>query len=226
MAALAFENVYKHFGAVAAVGGLSFTLARGQSLALFGPSGCGKSTALRLAAGLMLPDSGTIRIDEHVASGNGAFMPPRRRNVGFVFQDLALWPHLNARRQLLFVLRETTRTRAERNARCDELLDLVGLADRPRALPRELSGGEQQRLAFARALAGDPKLLLLDEPFAHLDRARRDALIGHLRTLQRAQQLPIVFATHDREDVSALADSVIAISNTGYEIMPSNNALQ
>src|SRR5690606_13042296 len=137
-------------------------------------------------AGLMRPDAGTIRVGDAIASGDGVFIPPRRRKVGFVFQDLALWPHLNARRQLLFVLRETTRTRAERNARCDELLDLVGLTDRPRALPRELSGGEQQRLAFARALASDPKLLLLDEPFAHLDRARRDALIAHLRTLQRS----------------------------------------
>ncbi|MEX2014994.1 MAG: ATP-binding cassette domain-containing protein [Candidatus Hydrogenedentales bacterium] len=217
MPALAFDNVHKRFGTVDAVRGLSFTLAARQSLALFGPSGCGKSTALRLAAGLMLPDSGTIRIGDHIASGNGVFMPPQRRNVGFVFQDLSLWPHLNARRQLLFVLRETTRTRAERNARCDELLDLVGLADRPRALPRELSGGEQQRLAFARALASDPKLLLLDEPFAHLDRARRDALIAHLRSLQGAQQAPIVFATHDREDVAALADVVILMNEEGYE---------
>lgn len=217
MPALAFENVCKRFGAIAAVRGLSFAVARGQSVALFGPSGCGKSTALRLAAGLLRSDSGTIRIGDTIASGNGAFIPPRRRKVGFVFQDLALWPHLNTRRQLLFVLRETTRTRAERNARCDELLDLVGLGDRARALPRELSGGEAQRLAFARALAGDPQLLLLDEPFAHLDRARRDALIAHLRTRQRDQDLPILFATHNRDDVRLLADSVISMDATTSE---------
>jgi iron(III) transport system ATP-binding protein len=176
-----------------------------------GPSGCGKTTLLRLIAGLDTPEDGEIWIEQQQVAGAGRNrVPPGDRGIGFVFQDLALWPHLTVREQLDFVLQSAGRTKTERLGRIREVLDLfhVGssLAGR---LPHQLSGGEQQRVALARALVGSPRLLLLDEPFSSLDAELRVALRSELATLQRQLRVPTIYVTHDRDDAAVLGDRTV-----------------
>ncbi len=208
MSAIEFREVGKSFGARRVLDRLSFAVQPGAALALVGPSGCGKTTALRILAGLDEPDQGTVMVGDRVVSGNGVCVPPWERGMGMVFQDLALWPHLRARRQLAFVLYRVHRR--ERHARVHALLALGELEDKARQFPSELSGGEQQRLAILRALAPSPRILLLDEPFAHLDRRLRDKFVNHLVNL-KAEGIAIVVATHHEDDVDGLADAWVRV---------------
>ena len=192
-----------------AVEDLSLEVDRGESVVILGPSGCGKTTLLRLIAGLARLDAGEIRLDGRVVSGDGTFVPPSDRRLGFVFQDLALLPHMTVRQNLEFVLRTARVPKTERHTRADDALRLVRvdtLADRH---PHEISGGEQQRVALARALVGGPRLLLLDEPLSSLDEDLRSALRTELRHLQRRLELTTIYVTHDRDDAAALGDRVI-----------------
>lgn len=186
----------------------SLRVESGRGAALFGPSGCGKTTALRIIAGLTRPDAGEVRLAETLVDGPQTWVPPERRDVGLVFQDLCLWPHMRALRHLDFVLRGRIAARRQRLERGRMLLEQVGLADRARAYPAELSGGEQQRLAIARALACEPKTLLLDEPFANLDLAMRDrvkAVVARARDRGAA----VLLATHREEDMEGLVHAVV-----------------
>lgn len=209
-AAVAVRNVSKRFGSHRAVDSVTVEVATGESAVILGPSGCGKTTLLRLIAGLEVPDSGDIWLsDVHVASPGRSLLPPYRRHIGFVFQDLALWPHLTVAANLQFVLDALKVPRAERTRRTDDALKLVridGLAGR---YPHELSGGEQQRVALARALVGRPSLLLLDEPLSSLDAELRAAMRTELGRVQRTLTVTTVYVTHDREDAAVLADRVI-----------------
>jgi len=207
---LSLMNVTKRFASHQAVDSVSLEVAAGEAIVILGPSGCGKTTLLRLIAGLEVPDSGEIWLAGAQAAGPGRnIMPAHERGIGFVFQDLALWPHLTVQRNLNFVLESVKMPRADRAARVLEVLKLVRIDQLAGRYPHELSGGEQQRVALARALVGQPRVLLLDEPFSSLDPELRDALRSELARLQRTLQVTTVYVTHDQGDAAILADRVI-----------------
>jgi iron(III) transport system ATP-binding protein len=205
-AALVCRGLDKRFGDTVAVDGVDLEVPRGSLTALLGPSGCGKTSVLRMVAGLSTPDAGRIEIDGRVVTGPGVAVPPERRNVGMVFQDYALFPHLTVARNVAYGLTDLRRT--ERRARVAEALELVGLGDLGHRLPTALSGGQQQRVALARALAPRPDLVLLDEPFSNLDAALRTTVREDVRTILRAADQTAVFVTHDQEEALSLADRV------------------
>ncbi len=204
--ALVCAGLVKRYGDTLAVDGVDLEVPRGSLTALLGPSGCGKTTVLRMVAGLLTPDDGTIRIDDREVNGPTTAVPPERRNVGLVFQDYALFPHLNVQRNVTYGLRELPRR--DRRHRAEQALELVGLTGYGRRMPTELSGGQQQRVALARALAPSPDLILLDEPFSNLDAALRQTVREDVRTILHAAEQTAVFVTHDQEEALSLADRV------------------
>ncbi|TFZ01078.1 ABC transporter ATP-binding protein [Ramlibacter rhizophilus] len=189
-----------------AVDGVSFGLPAGGIGVLIGPSGCGKTTLLRAVAGLEPVSAGTIRIAGEVVSGKGVHVPPERRRIGMVFQDYALFPHLDVGRNIGFGL--DALPRRERAARVAEVLELVGLPGTEGRMPHELSGGQQQRVALARALAPRPELLLLDEPFSNLDVDLRERLAHEIRGILKAAGATALFVTHDQMEAFAMADAI------------------
>lgn len=206
---LRLTGVTKRYRDGIAVDDVSVDITAGESVVVLGPSGCGKTTLLRLIAGLARPDSGEIWIAGRLVSAAAAFVPSYERQLGFVFQDLALWPHLTVRKNLDFVMKAAKVPKTERGARAGKILGLVQIDKLSTRHPHELSGGEQQRVALARALVGEPRLLLLDEPLSSLDADLRGLLRGELRQLQRALRLTTIYVTHDREDAAVLADRVV-----------------
>jgi iron(III) transport system ATP-binding protein len=220
---LTTAHVSKRFGSHHALNDVSLEVAAGEAVVILGPSGCGKTTLLRLIAGLEIPDRGEIWLAGTQVSGPGrALVPPHERGIGFVFQDLALWPHLTVQKNLDFVLESAKTPRADRAARRHEVLTLVRIEPLSSRYPHELSGGEQQRVALARALVGQPRVLLLDEPLSSLDPELRATLRGELARLQRVLHVTTVYVTHDREDVTALADRVVEMR--GGRIVSISNA--
>ena len=208
--AIALTSVTKRFGSHVALDSVSVQIFAGDTAVILGPSGCGKTTLLRVIAGLGVPDSGEILLEgAKVAAGGRIIVPPHQRKLGFVFQDLALWPHLTVQENLDFVLQSGKIPRPERSARAVEALRLVRVESLSARYPHELSGGEQQRVALARAIVGQPRVLLLDEPLSSLDPELRAALRVELARLRRALDLTMVYVTHDREDAAALATRVI-----------------
>ncbi|KYH25417.1 trehalose/maltose import ATP-binding protein MalK [Halalkalicoccus paucihalophilus] len=207
-AVLEIDGVTKRFGAECAVNDLSLSVREGELLTLLGPSGCGKTTTLRLIAGLERPDDGEVRVDgERVAAAeDGTFVPPERRDVGVVFQDFALFPHLSAAENVAFGLDDWD---AEaREAHVDELLELVGLTDHADSKPNELSGGQQQRIALARSLAPEPDILLLDEPFSNLDVDLRVEMREEVRRILTEAGVTGISVTHDQEEAMSISDRV------------------
>ncbi len=195
-----------------AVEGVSFGLARGDIGVLIGPSGCGKTTLLRAIAGLERASGGEVRISGQLVGSAGVHLPPEARRIGMVFQDYALFPHLDVGRNVGFGLDHLPR--GERQVRVEEVLALVGLAGLARRMPHELSGGQQQRVALARALAPRPELLLLDEPFSNLDIDLRERLAHELRTILKAAGATALFVTHDQLEAFAIGD-VIGVMHEG-----------
>ena len=188
------------------VEGLSLSLVRGTIGCLLGASGCGKTTVLRAIAGFEPLRAGRVLLGGRELSGPGASLPPERRGVGMMFQDYALFPHLDVAGNVGFGL--ARQPRAVRAARIAQMLDLVGLGERAGAYPHELSGGQQQRVALARALAPSPQLLLLDEPFSNLDIDTRVRLAAELRAILRATGTTALLVTHDQAEAFAMADAI------------------
>jgi iron(III) transport system ATP-binding protein len=188
------------------VKGVSLALAPGQIGVLVGPSGCGKTSLLRCVAGLEQPMDGVITLGDEVVSGPGVQVPPERRQVGMVFQDYALFPHLSVARNIAFGIAHLGR--AERDKRVAELLQLIGLPNSGERMPHQLSGGQQQRVALARALAPRPRVLLLDEPFSGLDVELRDKLATEVRAILKATGTTTLVVTHDQMEAFAIGDLI------------------
>ena len=203
---LVLKGVTRHFGAVAALQDVSLELGPGQILCLVGHSGCGKSTLLRAIAGIETLDAGSITIDGTQMSGEGVFVEPEHRRIGFMFQDYALFPHLSVRDNVGFGLGHVPR--GERAARVSDILGRIGIAALADRYPHMLSGGEQQRVALARALAPQPRLLLMDEPFSNLDRGLRDRVRQETLSIVRDLGMTAVIVTHDPEEALAIGDMV------------------
>jgi putative spermidine/putrescine transport system ATP-binding protein len=205
-----FVNVSKRFGHVQALVDVSLSVKAGELLAVLGPSGCGKSTLLRVAGGYESPDSGSFLIEGSEITQ----VPPERRNVGMVFQNYALFPHMSALDNVEFGLRVRGIAKGERRRRALDMLHLVGLEGIERRRPGELSGGQQQRVALARAVIIEPAALLLDEPLANLDRNVRLRMRDELRSLQQRLRITTLLVTHDHEEALTIADR-IAIMDAG-----------
>ena len=211
---LELDGLRKAYDGTGVIRDLSLSVRDGELLTLLGPSGCGKTTTLRLIAGLERPDDGTVRLAGEPVSGRG-FTAPEDRDVGVVFQEFALFPHLSARENVAFGIDD--RDEPERSARVEELLDLVGLeahADKP---PGDLSGGQQQRVALARSLAPEPSLLLLDEPFSNLDVDTRVRMREEVREILTAAGVTAVSVTHDQEEAMSISDRVAVMSGGRIE---------
>src|SRR5215208_442753 len=189
-----------------AVDEVSFGLRAGDIGVLIGPSGCGKTTLLRAVAGLERVSLGEVRISKEVVGGAGIHVPAEARRIGMVFQDYALFPHLDVGRNVAFGIDELPKH--ERSARVAEVLELVGLDGIQRRFPHELSGGQQQRVALARALAPKPQLLLLDEPFSNLDVDLRERLAHEVRAILKAAKATALFVTHDQLEAFAIGDEI------------------
>jgi ABC-type Fe3+/spermidine/putrescine transport system ATPase subunit len=208
---LGLDNVHKSFGALQAVGGISFHVAPGEVLALLGPSGCGKSTVLAVIAGLEHPERGDVTWD----GKSLLHVPPHQRGFGLMFQDYALFPHMNVFDNVAFGLRMGHWQDEHLNTRVSEMLELVGLSGTNRRDVNTLSGGEQQRVALARSLAPGPRLLMLDEPLGALDRNLRERLVDELRQILKRMHQTAIYVTHDQEEAFALADRV-AVMKAGH----------
>ena len=208
--ALECKDLVKTFNGVSAVSGLNLSIAKGEILALLGPSGCGKTTALRLIAGFESPDQGVIVIGGQTVNENSHTAPPEKRRVGMVFQEGALFPHLSVEQNIAYGLPKDT----YREQRVTEVLDLVGLTAQKNRMPHELSGGQQQRVALGRALAPQPEILLLDEPFSNLDSNLREQVRRDVLAILKASQVTAIFVTHDQEEALFLGD-VVAVMNDG-----------
>ncbi|MCI0438839.1 MAG: ABC transporter ATP-binding protein, partial [Chloroflexi bacterium] len=217
------EGVTKRFGDVLAVDGVSFALEQGRILSILGPSGCGKTTLLRLIAGFESVDAGEIRIRGSLASSPTSHAPPERRNVGMVFQEYALFPHMTVAQNVAFGLGRLSRH--ERAQRVSEVLELVRLNGLDGRYPHELSGGQQQRVALARTLAPGPVAVLLDEPFSNLDAGMRSAMRQEVEAILRAGGVATIFVTHDREEAFAMADMVGVMANGRLEQLDAPDAI-
>ncbi len=201
----------KAYAQTPAIHDVSLELEEGKFLALLGPSGCGKTTLLRLFAGFDVPDSGTIEICDRMVSGDGVFLPPENRKVGIVFQDYALFPHLDVSANVAFGIAN----RVDRKERTAEMLSLVGLEGMEHRMPHELSGGEQQRVALARALAPDPKVLLLDEPFSNLDADLRIRIRAEIKDILTYAGATVIFVTHDQHEALFMGD-LVGVMSVGH----------
>ncbi len=210
MNVITLDSVTRSYGSAKVLENFSLEVARGERIVILGPSGCGKTTFLRLLAGFAAPDAGTIFLGGELVAGDGRILvPPERRRVGMVFQDLALWPHLDVKGNLELGLKAKGLRKKERAARITEMLELVGLAGYGKRKPDALSGGQQQRVALARALALEPDVLLMDEPLSSLDAKLNRRLRKEILRLQEKLGFTLLYVTHDREEAGEIASRVV-----------------
>ena len=205
--ALSVSDIHLRYNGVAALGGISLDVARGEFVALLGPSGCGKTSLLRTIAGFVQPQQGAVRLNGRDVAG----LAPRQRNIGIVFQSYALFPHMSVLDNVLFGLECRKIAKADAIRRARQTLDLVGLSALADRRPKQLSGGQQQRVALARAIVIEPDLLLLDEPLGALDKQLRVQMQTELKSLQRRLGVTALFVTHDQEEAMSMADRIVVM---------------
>ena len=208
MSTVGLRRVSKNYSGTVAVHELDLNVADGEFVTLLGPSGCGKTTTLRMIAGLIEPSSGRILFDDQDVT----YIPPRKRNIGFVFQSPALFPHLSVADNIGFGLSVKGAKKDAIKARVEEMLTLVGLRGYGARLPAQLSGGQQQRVALARVLATDPRVLLFDEPLSALDKNLRDSLKYSILDLQRRTKKTAIYVTHDQSEAFAISDRIVVMN--------------
>jgi iron(III) transport system ATP-binding protein len=213
MAFINIQNISKRFTRDEgfAVQQFSLSIESGEIISLLGPSGSGKTTTLRMIAGFEQPDEGSIIIDNTLMSSTTHMTPPEKRGIGMVFQDYALFPHLNIEKNVAFGIQKWSRK--DRQIRVDEVLELVGLSAFKTRMPNELSGGQQQRVALARALAPQPKVILMDEPFSNLDTSLKERMRADVASILRTANVAAIFVTHDQQDAFAISDRVVVMNN-------------
>jgi iron(III) transport system ATP-binding protein len=215
MAGITIRGLSKSFGAgntsFAAVSDLNLAITDNQFVTLLGPSGCGKTTTLRLIAGYIVPDAGTIAVNDRLLSSPQRVTPPDARNMGMVFQNYAVWPHKTVYENVVFGLKIRKTPSAETRCKMEETLALVNLTGLEQRYPNELSGGQQQRVALARSLVVEPEILLLDEPLSNLDAKLREQMRVELKRLQRRTGITFVYVTHDQSEALALSDQIAVI---------------
>ena len=211
MAGITIRGLSKNFGAnaeVAAVSDITLDIANNSFVTLLGPSGCGKTTTLRLIAGYIVPDEGTIEVDGRVVSSASAVVSPEARGMGMVFQNYAIWPHKTVFENVVFGLKLRKVPAADAKKKVADALAQVNLAGLEQRYPNELSGGQQQRVALARSLVVEPEILLLDEPLSNLDAKLRERMRTELKELQRRTGITFVYVTHDQAEALALSDRI------------------
>lgn len=210
--AIRLQGISYAFGSHTVLDDIDLTIDAGSVVALLGPSGCGKSTLLRLLAGLTQPAKGEIHFGERLVAKPDWSLPPEARDIGMVFQDYALWPHMTVAQNIAFPLKMRNVPRAERDARVAKALGRVGLEAFADRKPSGLSGGQQQRVALARAIVGEPRVLLFDEPLSNLDSELRESLCTEMARLLRQLGTTAVYVTHDRREAEILADRIVHLS--------------
>lgn len=209
MTGIRLDGVSKRFGDTVVVSGLTLALEEGELVALLGPSGCGKTTTLRMIAGFEYPSQGSIYLGDQDVTATA----PERRNCGMVFQNYALFPHLTVEQNVAFGLEMRRLSRADTRRRVGDILERVGLAGLRGRYPRQISGGQQQRTALARALVTNPRALLLDEPLANLDASLREEMRFYIRSLQQEFRITTLYVTHDQSEALVLADRIAILMN-------------
>ena len=206
------DRISKFYNNVPVVNGVSLDIAKGERVVLLGPSGCGKTTILRMVAGFIHPDNGGLSIGNKLVAANGrCFVGPEMRQVGMVFQDLALWPHMSVYKNLEFGLKAKKVPKIERNNRIMEMLEKVQMTQFVKVSPADLSGGQQQRVAIARALIVQPEILLMDEPLSSLDIDLNLLLRKEIIRLQEELSITMLYVTHDRDEAFSLATRVVVM---------------
>lgn len=204
-------HLTKNYGSFQALKGISFDMKPGEIISVLGPSGCGKSTLLQLVAGLAQPDGGQISLENEIIASPSVMLPPEKRGVNMVFQDYALWPHMNVIDNIAYGLQRTRMSKADIELRLNELIAMLHLEGLERRLPPQLSGGQQQRVAIARALATRPRLMLLDEPLSNLDMRLRVEMRTEMAYLFRRLGISVFHVTHDPDEAFAMADRLLIL---------------
>jgi len=217
LAAVDLEGIRKSYGPLVVADGIDLAIAHEELICLLGPSGCGKTTTLRLIAGFMSPDAGTITVGGRVLSSPAATLPPERRNMSMIFQSYALWPHMTVAENIAYGLRVRRIPRAEVEPKVARILDIAKLTALRDRAPGELSGGQQQRVALARALVVEPQTLLLDEPLSNLDTNLREEMRFEIRRLHDELRYTTVYVTHDQSEAMTTADRIVVMNHGRVE---------
>ncbi|MDP6923393.1 MAG: ABC transporter ATP-binding protein [Candidatus Scalindua sp.] len=206
------ENVTKAYNKTPVIRGVSLGIEKGERIVILGPSGCGKTTLLRMVAGFIHPDKGKLVIEGKTVADNGkCIIEPEGRQVGMVFQDLTLWPHMSSYKNIEFGLKAKKIPKTEIREQIDSILEKVQMIQFRNAYPGDLSGGQQQRIALARALVTRPKILLMDEPLSSLDTDLRGVLMREILRLQEELTITMIYVTHDREEAFSLATRIVVM---------------
>jgi len=218
MKILKMDSISKSYSGAKVLHDISLEIDSGERIVFIGPSGCGKTTILRLIAGFIAPDRGDILLNNKTVSKDGRILiPPERRNIGMVFQDLALWPHLTVKGNIAFGLKARGVRKGDREKRIRKILDLVDMADYPDRKPGELSGGQQQRVALARALVLEPEVLLMDEPLSSLDTELNIRIRNEILRLQNELGFTLLYVTHNIDEANSLASRIIYVNDGRIE---------
>ena len=217
MVTVTLDHLVKSFGESTVVRDVSEVIREGEFVTLLGPSGCGKTTILRMIAGFEKPTTGEIYFDDRLICGGKTFVPPEKREIGMVFQNYAVWPHMTVFNNVAYPLTIRKTPKEQIRTRVTEMLALMHLEKYAERLPSQLSGGQQQRVALARALVAEPKLLLLDEPLSNLDAKLRESMRFEIKRLQKKLGITVIYVTHDQTEAMAMSDRILVLNRGGLQ---------